>query len=382
MNIRKDFTYTQCCNCVMDTSDPEIIFDERGVCNHCHDYENIYSGMLASLNESKLGKLAKEIKKYGSNKEFDCILGLSGGVDSSYLALIVKDLGLNPLVVHVDAGWNSEIAVSNIQKILDFCSFELETSVLNWNEVKDLQLAYLKSGIANMDAVQDHAFFAALYHYADKHNIKYVLSGGNITSESVLPKAWHHSAMDAINLKSIHKKFGSVPLKSFPMISFFRYFFWYPFVKKMVVIRPLNYIDYNKAEAEKVLVEAIGYETYGRKHGESRFTKFFQNYLLPAKFKIDKRIAHLSSLILSGQLSREDAVEKLCEPLYEEVELHNDKIFVSNKLGIDLDELNEIVNCAPVDYREYKNWDARYKLLKKVQAFIERFFGNKLSKYF
>ena len=193
--------YIQCCVCVMDTSDPEILFDENGVCNHCRDYREIYSNMLASLDVTKLYELTAEIKEYGANKEFDCILGLSGGVDSSYLALIVKDLGLNPLVVHVDAGWNSEIAVSNIQKVLDFCSFELETCVLNWNEVKDLQLAYLKSGIANMDAVQDHAFFAALYNYADKHNIKYVLSGGNITSESVLPKSWHHSAMDAINLR-------------------------------------------------------------------------------------------------------------------------------------------------------------------------------------
>lgn len=382
MNIEKDRTYTQCCNCVMDTSDREIIFDERGVCNHCHDYKNIYSGTLGSLNESKLVKLAEEIKKYGVNKEFDCILGLSGGVDSSYLALIVKDLGLNPLVVHVDAGWNSEMAVSNIQKILDFCSFELETSVLNWSEVKDLQLAYIKSGIANMDAVQDHAFFAALYHYAVKHNIKYVLSGGNITSESVLPKSWHHSAMDAINLKAIHKKFGYIPLKSFPTISFFKYFFWYPFVRKMIVVRPLNYIDYNKGEAEKTLIRTVGYETYGRKHGESRFTKFFQNYLLPTKFKIDKRIAHLSSLILSGQMSREDAIKKLEEPLYEEIELTNDKIFVSNKLSISLGDLDEMVESAPVDYTEYKNWDARYKLLKKVQVFIERLLGNKLSKYF
>ena len=375
-------TTQRCSKCVMNNSDPEIIFDKDGVCNHCHDYENIYSKMLNSLNPSLLESTASQIKKQGKNKEFDCILGLSGGVDSSYLALIVKELGLRPLVVHVDAGWNSKIAVSNIQKILDFCDFELQTCVLNWNEVKDLQLSYLKSGISNMDAVQDHAFFAALYHYAVKNNIKYVLSGGNISSESVLPKSWHHSAMDAINLKSIHKKFGKVPLKTFPTIGFFKYFFWYPFIKKMVVIRPLNYIDYDKDKAEQILIDKVNYETYGRKHGESRFTKFFQNYLLPTKFRIDKRIAHYSSLILSNQMTREEAINKLEEPFYDEMELHNDKLFITNKLGISIEELDQILNSDPVDYSKYKNWDYRYKILKKIQILLERIIGKKLSKYF
>ena len=382
MNTDITSSLRTCTKCVMNTSDPEIKFDEDGVCNHCHDYKNIYSKMLDSLDRSLLQSVADKIIQEGKDKEFDCILGLSGGVDSSYLALIVKDLGLRPLVVHVDAGWNSKIAVSNIKKVLDFCDFELETSVLNWNEVKDLQLAYLKSGISNMDAVQDHAFFAALYHYAVNNNIKYVLSGGNISSESVLPKSWHHSAMDAINLRSIHKKFGQLPLKSFPTIGFFKYFFWYPFIRKMVVIRPLNYIDYDKSEAEKILIDKLNYESYGRKHGESRFTKFFQNYLLPTKFKIDKRIAHYSSLILSNQMTRDEALKKLEEPLYDEIELQNDKLFITNKLGISLEEFERILNSDPVSYSNYKSWDSRYKILKKVQTFLENLIGKKLSKYF
>lgn len=371
-----------CVNCVMDTTDPQIIFDLNGVCNHCHDYKNIYAQTLKDLDNIKLQKLVGEIKKHGKNKEFDCILGLSGGVDSSYLALLVKDLDLRPLVVHVDAGWNSAIAVKNIQNILDYCSYELETIVLNWNEVKDLQLAYLKSGISNMDAVQDHAFFAALYNYANKYKIKYVLSGGNITSESVLPRSWHHSAMDAVNLKDIHRKHGKRKLKDFPTISFFKYFFWYPFVKKMVVVRPLNYIEYNKDEAEKVLIETIGYQSYGRKHGESRFTRFFQNYILPKKFNIDKRIAHYSSLIMSGQMTRDEAMKKLNEPLYDEIELINDKRYVANKLSISEQDLDQLINSEPLSYDYYKSWDSRYKFLKMMQAVIESLLGKKLRRYF
>ena len=371
-----------CVNCVMDTTDPEITFDQDGVCNHCHDYENIYSEMLKSLNRSKLDDLAAEIKRCGEGKEFDCILGLSGGVDSSFLALLVKELGLNPLVVHVDAGWNSEVAVKNIKKVLDFCSFDLQTEVLNWNEVKDLQLSFLKAGVANMDAVQDHAFFAALYNYADKHNIKYVLSGGNITSESVLPKSWHHSAMDAIQLKDIHRRFGTVKLKSFPTVGFFRYFVWYPFIKKMAVIRPLNYVNYDKEKAESILVEKIGYQTYGRKHGESRFTRYSQNHLLPVKFKIDKRIAHYSSLIIAGQMTRDQATKRLEEALYDQIELRNDELYIANKLSITTAELRAIVESKPVTYKYYKNWDSRYNLLKTLQLVIEKLIGRKVSKYF
>ena len=372
-----------CTRCVMDTTDPEIIFDEHGVCNHCHEFDEVTSTRWFpnAVGGQKLSAIFDKIKKEGRSQDYDCIIGLSGGVDSSYLALVMKDYGLRPLVVHVDAGWNSELAVNNIEQIVKYCGYDLHTHVMDWQEIKDLQLAYLRAGIANQDVEQDHAFFASLYHFAVQNRIKYVISGGNIATESVFPKAWHHAAMDAINLRAIHKRFGKRKLQQYKTISFVKYYFYYPFIKGMTVIRPLNFMPYHKGEALEVLEEKVGYKEYGRKHGESRFTKFFQNYFLPTKFDMDKRRPHLSSQILSGELTREEALKELQKPLYDEIELREDKAYIAKKLGITVGELEKLVHSPGHDYSEYDNWDSRYKFMIKSKSLVQKILGRNVKAY-
>lgn len=372
-----------CTNCVMDTSDPEIVFDDQGVCNHCHQFENETrkSWFPNEEGKQKLEQFFDAVRQEGRGKEYDCIIGLSGGVDSSYLALILKDYGLRPLVVHVDGGWNSELAVHNIEQIVKHCGYELFTHVIDWEEMRDLQLAYLKAGVANQDVPQDHAFFASLYHFAVKNKIRYVISGGNIATEVVFPSSWHHAAMDAINLHAIHKRYGSIPLKRYKTISFFEYYFYYPFIKKMVAFRPLNYMPYDKQEALRTLVSTVGYKEYGRKHGESRFTKFFQNHYLPEKFGIDKRRMHLSSMILSGQLTREAALEELAKPFYNSAELAEDMAYISKKLGVSVELMETLIKEPPRSYNEFNNWDNSYRLMKSIQGFGERLLGRQIRNY-
>lgn len=366
-----------CTRCIMDTTDPEITFDAQGICNHCHEFDQVTSKRWFPNEEGKrkLEMLFNKLKEEGKGKEYDCILGLSGGLDSSYLALVMKDYDLRPLVVHVDAGWNSDDSVKNVQAVVNHCNFELHTKVVNWNEVKDLQLAYLKAGVANQDVAQDHAFFASLYHFAIEKDIKYVISGHNFATESILPSAWQHAAMDEINLKDIHKKYGSIRLKEYKTISFFDYYFNYPIIKKMKVLQPLNYMAYSKEIALNRL-KGIGYVPYERKHGESRFTKFFQNYYLPKKFNIDKRKAHLSSLIVSGFITRQEALDKLREPLYDDSELIQDKDFISNKLGISISELDKYVEGPNRHYSEFKNWDEKHSFFKQTKNTLEKTIGK------
>lgn len=375
--------YQTCSRCVMDTTDPEISFDYKGVCNHCHEFDEVTAKRWFPNDEGKkkLDIVFNKVRQEGRNQDYDCIVGLSGGVDSSYLALVLKDYGLRPLVVHVDAGWNSELAVYNIEQIVKYCGYDLHTHVMDWQEIKDLQLAYLKAGVANQDVAQDHAFFASLYHFAVRNNIKYVINGGNIATESVFPRSWHHAAMDAINLKAIYKRFGKRKLTHYKTISFFKYFFYYPFIKGMEVIRPLNFMPYHKCEALEVLKDKVGYKEYGRKHGESRFTKFFQNYYLPTKFNMDKRRPHFSSQILSGELTREQALKELQKPLYDEVELREDKAYIAKKLGITVDKLDKLVEDKGHDYTEYTNWDSRYKLMLKVKALVQNILGRNVKAY-
>jgi N-acetyl sugar amidotransferase len=369
----------------MDTSDPEIKFDHNGVCNHCLEFENVTSKLWYPNDEGQkmLNDIFDKVKKQGKNKEYDCILGLSGGVDSAYLALKIKEHGLRPLVVHVDAGWNSEIAVSNIERIVKYCNYDLYTYVIDWEEMSDLQRAYFKSGIANQDVPQDHAFFSILYHYAVSNNISYVISGGNTATEGIAPPlSWENSAMDSHNLKAIHKKFGTIKLKNYRTISLFQYYFYYPFIRKMKTIRPLNFMPYNRSQAINELVEKVGFKEYGRKHGESVFTRFYQNYYLPRKFGFDKRLPHYSTLILTNQITREEALEKLKEPLYEnELSLKYDINFFCRKLGISEEEFESIMKSAPQAHTNYSTWDNYYKLIKKIQGLIERVTNNKVRKY-
>jgi aminotransferase len=377
--------YQICTKCVMDTSDPEITFDEKGVCNHCEEFETTTKTLWYPNEKGKqlLNEIITKIKADGNGKTYDCIVGLSGGVDSAYLALKIHEYGLRPLVVHVDAGWNSEIAVSNIEKIVNFCKYDLYTYVIDWEEMQDLQLAYFRSGIANQDVPQDHAFFAVLYHFAVKNNINYILSGGNTSTEGIAPpSSWENSAMDAVNLKAIHKKFGSKKLKNYRTINFFQYYFFYPFLKKMKTLRPLNYMPYNREEAIREMVYKVGFKEYGRKHGESVFTRFYQNYYLPKKFGFDKRRPHYSSLILTNQMSRVEALAELNKPLYEsDLHLKNDIEYFCRKLGITTEEFHSIMQSPPKSYLEYENWNVYYNLLKKVQHRVERVFKKEIRNY-
>jgi aminotransferase len=372
-----------CTRCIMDTTDPEITFDDNGECNHCREFDEVTSKYWFPNKEGgqKLEKIFEKIKSEGQHKEYDCIIGLSGGIDSSYLALAIKDYGLRPLIVHVDCGWNTELAVHNIEQVIKYCGYDLYTHVMDWEEVRDLQVAYLNAGVANQDVVQDHAFFASLYHFAVKNDINYIISGGNIATESVVAKSWHHGAMDATNLKSIHKKYGNIKLKQYKTIGFLTYFLYYPFVKNMSVIRPLNFMPYHKEEALEVLKKKVGYKEYGRKHGESRFTKFFQNYYLPKKFNMDKRKPHLSSQILSGELIRDNALQEIKKPLYDPLELSEDFAYISKKLGLSVNELNAMIDSPGRSYSEFSNWDNYYKFMQFVKSILQKILKRDLKTY-
>lgn len=375
--------YKICERCVMDTSDPKITFNANGVCNHCHDFDTVTvkRWFPNEKGANKLKATFDRLKCDGVGKEYDCIIGLSGGVDSSYLAFVIKNYGLRPLAVHVDAGWNTELAVHNIERIVKYCDYDLHTHVVDWEEMRDLQLAYLKAGVANQDVPQDHIFFASLYHFAVENKINYIISGGNIATESVFPDAWHHSAMDSINLHAIHNRYGKVKLKNYRTINVYQYYLHYPYVYKMKTVRPLNYMPYQKQEALKLLKEKIGYKEYGRKHGESVFTKFFQNYYLPQKFGYDKRRPHLASMILSGQISREEALQELEKPFYDAIELKDDLSYIAKKLQIQKSELTAMITAPGVDYTSFKSWDGIYAKLKSVQRFAETLLGREIKNY-
>lgn len=372
-----------CTRCVMDTSDPAISFDAEGVCNHCRSYEEERRKTWFPDAEGarRLAALVEQIKSEGAGKPYDSILGLSGGVDSSYLALKVKEWGLRPLVVHVDAGWNAELAVANIERIVKHCGFDLHTHVVDWDDMRELQLSYLRAAVANQDVPQDHIFFATLYHFATKNGIRYVLHGGNFATESVFPRSWQASAMDRTNLLAIHRRFGRKPLRSYATIGFLSYFLWYPFVKRMRTVRPLNYLPYGKTRAIEELTATVGWRSYARKHGESLFTKFFQNHYLPVKFGYDKRKPHLSSLILAGEMTRDEAMAKLAEPLYDPDELETDIAFLCKKLRISRPEFEELMAAPIHHYTDFPNHDRAYRVLKRVQGLVQRVAGRRVGGY-
>lgn len=347
--------YQICTNCVMDTSDPEIEFDNQGVCNHCHDFIMHQKPQLLSgvQGDEALNVMVERIKADGRGKPYDCIIGISGGVDSSYVAYRVLQLGLRPLAVHVDTGWNSELAVSNIEKIVSKLDIDLHTTVIDWDEMRDLQLAFLRSGVANCDVPQDHAFVAVLFKLAAKMSIKWIISGHNLQTESILPDAWGYTSIDRKHLKSIHNKFGRKKLKTFPTYSLFEYAFYWPYFKRIKILKMLNFENYNKKSAKSFLAENFDWRDYGGKHYESRFTKFFQSYYLTKKFGYDKRRAHLASLVVSDQMTREEALLSLTSPPYIAAEASEDCAFVAKKLGISKEELEQIIDCHPKTHRDY-----------------------------
>ena len=375
--------YRECAYCVMDTSDPEITFDGDGRCNHCRAFEAIAGDMWFPNEEGerRLEVILEQIKEAGRGKEFDSVLGLSGGVDSSYLAMKAHEWGLRPLVVHVDAGWNSELAVQNIERIVKYTGYQLHTNVVDWEDMRRLQLAYLRSGVANQDVPQDHAFFAGLYHFAVENHVKFVLNGGNLATEGIFPTSWHGPAMDAVNLNAINDRYGDGPLTNYPTIGTFKYFIWYPMVKRMTPVRPLNYVPYSKDIAIKYLEDTVGWRAYERKHGESLFTKFFQNYYLPTRFGYDKRRPHLSSLIVAGSLTRDEAEALLEQPLYDPVELARDREYLCRKLRISAEEFMALMDAPIHSHRDFPTWDRRYAVLSKLRSMATRVTGKSIRIY-
>ena len=350
--------YQICTNCVMDTTDSLIKFDANGVCEYCNNY---YSNILPNWHYDDRGRrelmsIFTRIKREGSGKDHDCIIGLSGGVDSSYVAYLAKQFGLRPLLFHVDAGWNSQQAVNNIERLVDGLGFDLHTEVVNWKEMQDLQLAFFKAQVPHIDTPQDHAFFASLYNFAAKNGFKYILTGANYSTECVRePLEWHYHASDLRQLMDIHRRFGTRPLKTFPLCGIFTFKIYFRFVKGIKVIKPLNCVPYYKEQAMQELVNKFGWQRYAHKHYESRFTRFYEGYWLPTKFGFDKRRAHFSSLILTGQMSREEALEKLSKKAYDEETVAQDFEYIATKLGLAVKELQGIMAGENKSYRDYKS---------------------------
>lgn len=362
----------------MDTTDPGIVFDQEGICSHCRIVEQTRSQPPYCLEPSgKKALLEKKIsamKKWSTGKKYDCVIGLSGGVDSSYVALLVKKFGLNPLAIHLDNGWNSGIAVQNIEKICKVLHIDLITHVIDWEEFRALQLAFLKASTPDSEIPTDHAIHAVLQHQAAKFGCRTIVIGTNYNTESILPLAWSHGHLDWKYIRSIHRKFSDKPIKTFPHISY-SCWFYYAFIKRIRYFPILDFIDYDKEAAKMELISEIGWQDYGGKHEESRFTKFFQQYILPMKFGFDKRKAHLSSLIMAKMLTRDQALEKLEQPLHDEKKIELDKRYVIHKLGISEEKFTSIMTLPPKKFWDYPSYENSWYY--KILRFLYRVFLKK-----
>lgn len=363
-------SYQVCSNCVMDTSDSQIFFDNAGVCDHCSGFKH---DVLPNWHPNEKGsiifkRIVSEIKASGKGKPFDCIMGMSGGLDSSYLLhTAVKEFDLRPLVFHVDGGWNTDLAVNNIQVLVDQLGLDLYTEVINWNEMRDFQLAFFKSGVPHLDIPQDHAFVATLYHFADKHGIKYIVNGGNYSTECVRnPKEWLYYGTDMAQIKDIHRQFGSVDLRTFPFSSVLFHKVYLRYIRGVQVVKPLNLMPYTKEHASKVLADTYGWRPYPQKHFESRFTRFYEGYWLPTRFGYDTRRVQYSSLILTGQMSREEALQQLKQPAYDPATIDEDFEYIATKLGISVQELRSYHEMPLKTYKNYKNQEWLFDLGAKT----------------
>lgn len=362
--------YQICSYCVMDTSDTRITFGNNGVCDHTLDYwENIEPNWHTDdRGKQELAKTILKIKEDGKRRDFDCLLGLSGGVDSSYmLHVAVKEFGLRPLVFHVDGGWNSELAVHNINMMIDKLGLDLYTEVINWEEMRDFQLAFFKSGLPHIDIPQDHAFVATLYNFADKYNIKYILNGGNISTECVRnPMEFLYYGTDMVHLNDIRRRFGTNSMPTYPFSSVLRHKFYLRYMKGLQVVKLLNYRPYIKEEALKMLESEYNWKPYPQKHFESRFSKFYEGYWLPERFGFDTRRVQFSSLIHTEQMTREEALEKLRKPAFNPETIEDEFNYIATKLGITSDELKGYFTMPKKFYWEYKNSEWIFNLGAKV----------------
>jgi len=352
--------YKICSNCIMDTSDPHITFDSNGHCDYCNNFEHLIkpNWHVDEQGHQELMAMAASIKEDSKGNDFDCIIGLSGGLDSSYAAYIaVEKMGLRPLLFHVDAGWNTDQAVSNIEKLIEGLGLDLYTEVINWEEIKDLQLAFLKAGIPDQDLVQDAAFFSSLYKFAHENKIKHIITGSNFSTECCRePEEWGgYLGIDKLLFNDIYRKFGNGKLETFPLIDIMVYKLYYQKILGMKVHHPLNLVPFDKKGAEDELEQKFGWQRFQHKHHESRFTRFYEDYWLPRRFGFHKRRAHFSSLILTGQMTREAALERIAQPEMDEHFLTQEFEYVAHKLGITVEELQQLFELPKKTYRDYKN---------------------------
>ncbi len=368
----KEANYQQCTQCILDSGDDkDIVFDDKGVCSYCSDYDKLKSRVVPDEagRAKQLNQIVENIKREGKGKNYDCVIGVSGGVDSTYVAYFVKQQGLNPLAVHLDYGWNSELAVENITSTLNKLGIDLYTHVVNWEEIKDLQLAFLKASVVDIELLNDFAIFATLHNQAFKRGIKYILHGGNVETEGGrLPKGWTHEKFDQLNILSIHQKFGRQKLKTYPRLSFYKRYYM-NVVYKLKWLGILDYMPYNKNEVKKLITEKLGWRDYGGKHFESVFTRFYQAYILPVKFHIDKRKFHYSVLICSGQMTRAEALTEMQKPAYDPQMLKDDYAFVLKKLGLSEQEFESLMKLPAKDHLEYDSY------LKKHYKYNRAFFN-------
>lgn len=350
--------FQRCTCCVMDTTDSRIVFDENGVCDYCSDYyKNILPAWRAKLeDETLLARTAAEIKKNTAGQKYNCIIGLSGGVDSSYLCYVAKELmGLNPLCYVCDTGWNLKVADDNIKRITEALELDVYTETVDWEEMKDLQTAFLKSQVPYQDLPQDHAIFAGLYNYAVSHGIRYVLTGANSATECIRPPIEWVYQNDLRLIKNIHKRFGKIKLKNFPMCSMVKYRLYYPLFKGMKRVAPLDMVEYDKEKVKAFLTERFGWEAYANKHYEDVFTRFYEGYYLPHKFGYDKRKCYLSNEILAGTKAREDALIELEQPGYDEQTMRADLEYIAAKLDMSAAQLEALIEGENKTFRDYKN---------------------------
>jgi len=360
-----------CARCVMDETVPDLVFYDDGRCSCCRLYDEQRTKEVFTGDEAaaRLEKLVADVKEHGRGRPYDCLIGLSGGVDSSYVAyLVAKRFGLRALAIHLDNGWNTELAVANVERIVKTLDIDLSTHVLNWREFRDIQNSFMKAGISNIEIPTDHAIWAVLLRTASKMGIKYIFAGNNVVTESIMPESWLYGSKDSRLIRGIHRRFGTMPMKSYPYLTTFDYV-RYLLLGGIRWVPVLNYVPYVKADAKRTLMEELGWRDYGGKHYESVFTRFFHADYLPTKFGYDLRKSYNSALVCSGQITREEALAELANPPSPKEQREQDREYVLKKLGLTKDDFMTIVGSPNKTHRDYPNSDA---LWRRMDWFVRR----------
>jgi N-acetyl sugar amidotransferase len=364
--------YRICTRCIMDTTDPEITFDEAGICHHCRAYD---AAIAANLRRGEAGrrsleKLARRIADESRGKRYDCVIGLSGGVDSTYVAWLTRQLGLRPLAVHLDNGWNTETAVRNIETIVTRLGIDLQTTVLDWEEFRALQVAFLRASTPDCEIATDHAIAATLYRAAIGVGVRYIIHGTNLVTEQMVPRSWSYGHTDWGYIRAVNRQFGGGRLKSFPHYTQFDLKIGYPVLRRIRPMYALNYVDYDKEAAIALMQRELGWQSYGGKHHESLYTRFYQTYLLPRKFGVDKRRPHLSCLVNAGQMTRDKALAEIQQPPLSEDQIAIDRAFVIKKLQLGEAEFEAMMAMPPLSFWDYPSDERDPSLGDRLQSAV------------